>query len=357
MIRLLLTSVVLSRLARGRRMKPPLSPGAPAPAGTVSVVIPARDEQDRIAGALAPLRGERGVTEVLVVDDESSDATADVARAHGARVIAGAPLPDGWTGKVWALEQGLRAATGEWVVFLDADTRPQRGLIPALIDACARADLVSAGPRFVCEGVGERLLHPSFLATIVYRNGPPGVEGWQPSARRAVINGQCLAVRRDALLAVGGWALVHDRLTEDAAIARALRARGWRIGFENAGSLLDVRMYETARETWTGWGRSLMAPDVTGPVTQTFDLLTLWLTMALPIPRLLLGRGDRLDLLLAAVRLSLLRGFTGGYAPRGLPFWLSPVSDVPVMLRLTQSVLRPTRTWRGRTYAGRTTRR
>jgi dolichol-phosphate mannosyltransferase len=130
-----------------------------------------------------------------------------------------------------------------------------------------------------------------------------------------------------------------------------LRAKGWTIGFENAGWMLDVRMYESAGETWTGWGRSLMAPDVTGPVRQAVDLLTLWLVMALPIPRLLLRRGDRLDVVLAAVRVSLLAGFTGGYAPRGLAFWLSPLADVPVMVRLTQSVLRPTRTWRGRTYA------
>jgi dolichol-phosphate mannosyltransferase len=87
------------------------------------------------------------------------------------------------------------------------------------------------------------------------------------------------------------------------------------------------------------------------------DQATLWLTMALPLPRLLLRRGDRLDVLLVAVRLSLLAGLARGYRPRGLAFWLSPLSDVPVMVRLTQSVLRPTRTWRGRTYAGRTGRR
>ena len=287
MLRSILTLIVLRRLSRGRRMRPPLAPGAPPLTATVSVVVPARDEEARIAGVLGPLRDEPGVTEVLVVDDESTDGTRAVAEAHGARVVAGAPLPEGWVGKPWALEQGLRAARGDWVVFLDADTRPKRGLVAALVEAAARVDLLSAGPRFVCEGAGERLLHPSFLTTIVYRVGPPGA-GPQPSPRRAVINGQCVVVRREALLRAGGWGLVRGNMTEDVAIARALRGEGWRIGFEDAADLLEVRMYESARETWTGWGRSLMSPDVTGPVWQLADLVTLWLVMALPIPRLLL---------------------------------------------------------------------
>ncbi len=98
MIRHLLALLVLTRLARGRRLKPPLVPGAPDPPGTVSVVVPARDEEARSAGVLEPLRGERGVSEVLVVDDESSDRTAEVAERLGARVLRGAQLPEGWTG-------------------------------------------------------------------------------------------------------------------------------------------------------------------------------------------------------------------------------------------------------------------
>ena len=330
-------------------MKLPLAPGATPPDGTVSVVIPARDEEARIGPCLAGLEGQ-AVDEVIVVDDESADATATVAETAGARVVRGTPRPPGWAGKTWALEQGLREATGDWIVFLDADTRPQPGLIAALIEAAWPVDLVSAGPLFLVDGFGEQLLHPAFLATIVYRFGPPGISDWQPSKRRATMNGQCVVVRRSQFLAAGGWALVHDKMTEDLALARVLRARGWTIGFENVGGLLQVRMYETAAETWTGWGRSLMAPDVTPLADNLFDLLTLWLVMALPIPRLLLRRGDALDVVLAAVRLSLHRGFSGGYRPRGPGFWLSPLADVPVMVRLTQSVLRPTRTWRGRTY-------
>jgi dolichol-phosphate mannosyltransferase len=249
-----------------------------------------------------------------------------VAREHGARVVAGAPLPPGWAGKPWALEQGLRAARGDWIVFLDADTRPKPGLIRALVEAAAGVDVLSAGARFVCETPGERLLHPSFLATLVYRVGPAD------DPTRPIANGQCVVARREALLAAGGWARVGSSLVDD---------------------LLEVRMYEGARETWHGWGRSLIERDRYAPG----DLAVVWLTMALPLPRLLLRRGDLLDVLLVAQRFALLVPLARAYRRRGLAFWLSPLADVATALRLTWTVTRPSRSWRGRTYGRGTGRR
>src|SRR4051794_24383691 len=347
-------AVVLARFARGRRRRAPLAagPAAPPPAGPVSVVVRARDEAARLGPCLDGLRRDPDVGEVLVVADESSDATADVAAAGGARVLAGEPLPAGWAGKAWALHQGAEAASGEWLVFLDADTRPCPGLVRALV-ALARAeqaDLVSAAPRFLCEGAAERLLHPAMAATIAYRTGPSDVPGRQPSPARAIVNGQCLLVRRRTFAAWGGWERVRGHLTEDVALARALRGDGRRVAFADGADVLEVRMYEDARETWSGWGRSLMGPDVTGPLRQAEDLAVLWLALALPLPRLLLGRGTALDAVLVAVRLGITAALARSYRPRGAPFWLSPLADVPAMARLTWSVLRPGRTWRGRTY-------
>ena len=295
-------AVVLARFARGRRRRAPLTagPATPPPDGAVSVVVPARDEAARLAPCLAGLRGDPDVAELLVVDDRSSDATAEVAAAGGARVLPGAPLPAGWAGKAWALHQGAEAATGAWVLFLDADTRPRPGWParswrspgPRTPTSC------SAGPRFLCPGVAERLLHPAMAATIAYRTGPSDVPGRQPSPARAIVNGQCLLVRRRAFAAWGGWERVRGHLTEDVALARALRGDGRRVAFADGADLLDVRMYEGARETWSGWGRSLMGPDVNGPLRQAEDLAVLWLALALPLPRLLLRRGTPLDALL-----------------------------------------------------------
>ena len=87
------------------------------------MVVPARDEANRIGPLLEAVIDAPGVAEVVVVDDESTDATAAIAAEAGAKVVAGRPLPSGWVGKAWALHQGIDVATGEWVVLLDADRR------------------------------------------------------------------------------------------------------------------------------------------------------------------------------------------------------------------------------------------
>jgi dolichol-phosphate mannosyltransferase len=339
-----------ARLSRGRRRRPPLSAaGAARPGCSISVVVPARDEERRLPACLDALARDGDVTEVIVVDDRSGDGTAAVAARAGARVVAGEALPDGWAGKAWALEQGLAAARGEIVVFLDADTRPRPRLAAALAAELDRADVVSATPRFRCDGALEQALHASMLATLVYRFGPADADGPQPSPARAVMNGQCVAVRAAALRAAGGWARVAGSLVEDVALARALRGDGWRLRVVDAADLLEVRMYESAAETWRGWGRSLMAGDASGRAWLAADLAVLWLAMALPLPRLVLRRAP-VDAVLVAVRIALLAALARSYARRGPGFWLSPLADVAVAARLSASVLRPERTWRGRTY-------
>jgi dolichol-phosphate mannosyltransferase len=339
-----------ARLSRGRRRRPSLARGDASRAATaISVVVPARDEERRLPACLAALAQDADVTEVIVVDDRSTDATATVAAQAGARVVPGAPLPDGWGGKAWALEQGLAAARGEIVVFLDADARPRPGLIAALAAELDHADLVSAAPRYTCEGALEQALHASMLATLVYRFGPADVDGWQPAPARAMVNGQCVAVRAAALRGAGGWTRVAGSLVEDVALARALRSDGWTLRFVDAADLLEVRMYESASETWRGWGRSLMAGEASSRAWLAADVAVLWLVMALPLPRLVLTRAP-LDGVLVAVRLALLAPLARSYRPRGPGFWLSPLADVAVAARLTASVLRPERTWRGRTY-------
>ncbi|CAB4898654.1 unannotated protein [freshwater metagenome] len=343
---LVVLGTLAGRLARGRRRAAPLRALDGTPDATVQVVVPARDEEARIGPCLDGLRG----LDVLVVDDRSSDGTAALARRRGARVLDGAAAPPGWRGKTWALQQGLEASSAEWVVFLDADTRPSPGLVPALVRAAGPFDVLSAAARFACETAGERLVHPAMTVTLPLRFGPADVPGWQPRPSRAMLNGQCVVVRREAFLAAGGWGLVRGHLTEDVALARALRAAGRRVGFVDAGDLLEVRMFDSARGTWRGWGRSLMASDATGPAAQAGDVAVLWIAMGLPLPRLLARRGTALDVALLGIRLALHVALARSYRPRGLAYWLSPVTDPAVVAWLTWRAMRPDRRWRGRTY-------
>jgi dolichol-phosphate mannosyltransferase len=332
--------VALARLAGGVRRDPPLGPG-PAPRRSVSVVIPARDEAARIGDLVRALVADPQVDEVVVVDDESSDATAAEAEAAGARVVQDRPLPAGWVGKPWALQQGLEAAIGHWLVTLDADVAPRPGFVGALVAAAEAGgwDWLSAGGRFaVPGGAVDRLRHPAMLATLVYRFGPPG-------GRRVLANGQCTLTRRAVLLAAGGYEPAAAHPTDDVALARALTARGWRIGFLDGTRLFDV---ELAPATWA---RSLALRDVTPWPALAADLAVVWLAQALPLPRLLGRRGDALDAALVLARLGVVAGTAPAYARRGAPHWLSPLADVPVALGLTRAAFRRTVTWRGRVYA------
>jgi dolichol-phosphate mannosyltransferase len=342
-------AIALRRLARGRVRRPPLAP-VPVPDGvSVSVVVPARDEERRIGACLAALRGAH---EVIVVDDESSDRTAAVAESFGARVIAGEPLPDGWVGKPWALQQGLLAAAGDVVVTLDADTRPGEGLLGALCSVLERdARFVSAGPRFVCDSAGERLLHPAFLCTLAYRFGPVGGE---PSATvdRAQVNGQCTAYRRSEFADGGGYERVRDRMTEDHALGRALAGEGWRVAFEDGADLLEVKMHDSVDELWREWGRSLAMADVLSPGRRAGDCAVVWMCMGLPLWRVLLRRASALDWVLVVVRLALVGAFARFYRRRGVAFWLSPLADPLAAARITLSSVRQARRWRGRVYDG-----
>lgn len=333
---------MLARLARGRSLPGPM---APRDAAGVSVVIPARDEERRLGPCLEALAAEAGAAEVIVVDDGSRDATAQLARRLGATVVAGSEPPPGWVGKPWALQQGVEAATGEIVVCLDADTRPRPGLLGALAAELETADWVSAGARFDCEGPGERWLHPSFLATLVYRYGPAAAPGG-----RVLANGQCTATRRERFLAAGGYGPAVGHMTDDAALARALARRGWRVRFADASELLEVDMHDDLAGVWREWGRSIALADVEPPAWRAADAATVWLTMGLPVLRLLAGRPRPTDLGLLALRWALLAGLRGAYARRGAPFWLSPLADPLTAARLTWSSLRPPRRWRGREY-------
>ena len=373
------TVTALVRLARAGRRRPPLESASTASASTasastapasttpavptISVVVPARNEAERIGPLLDALLGAGAASaavlpaavEVIVVDDESTDAPAAVAAAAGARVVTGAPLPPHWAGKAWALQQGVEAATGDWVVTLDADTRPSPHLPRAMV-ARAVADgleFVSVGGRFECPTAGAAWLHPALLTTLVYRFGPSGYAG-PIRADRQLANGQCMAFPRCAFLAAGGFLPVARHVVEDVALVRHLADTGWRVAMLDGSSLLNTRMFDDFGHTWRGWSRSIALPGVERRRWQVVDLAVLLVTQASPLPRLLLRRADALDLVLLAARLGTMVGTADAYEHRTVAYWASPLADVPAVAAVATGVVRSLlgrgHRWRGRTY-------
>ncbi len=346
--RLAATAAVIRNVARAAHRVAPVAAIDDGPSG-IAVVIPARDEAARIGPLLAAVIDAPGVAEVVVVDDESVDETASLVRAGGARVVAGHPPPPGWAGKAWALQQALDAVTAEWMVALDADTRPSPALPRALV---ARAvadgrDLVTVGGRFECPTPGLRWLHPALLTTLVYRFPPPGAVRQGP-VHRWLGNGQCMVIRRDLLVAAGGFGPVAHHTVEDVALVRAMATAGFGVGSLDGSDLLTVRMYETAIEAWRGWGRSLALPGVDSPRRRLTSLAVLAITQAAPLVRLACRRADALDAVLLLVRTGTLVGTARAYTRRGVAYWLSPLADVVAVAALVRSTVARPRPWRGR---------
>jgi dolichol-phosphate mannosyltransferase len=359
--------VVCARLSRGRRRPPPVEPREDGlPGTTVSVIVPARNEARRIGPCLAGLRAQGApLDEVIIVDGGSTDGTpalVDEAAARDPRVrrIDEPPRPDGFVGRPWAIAAGSAVARGEWLLVVDADTVPRPGMVAGVVAAALRLglDAVSFAPRIVAPGAGARWLQPAFLATLVYRFGPPGVDA--PDPERAMANGQCLLIRRDVLERAGGYVIAARSYCDDVRIVRQLAASGARVGFLDAPRLFDVEMYPTGRETWRAWPRSLNLRDASSARWRWLDALLLIFAQALPIPVLLalaLGllygrRGSVLALVavnaaLVTVRILLTAATAHSFARRGLAYWLSPLADPAAVLRVVETMAHRPREWRG----------
>ncbi len=230
------------------------SPGARGCA-RVSVLIPARDEAHSIAGCLRSLDG-RDVAEVIVLDDESSDGTGEIARAAGARVLTGTSPPHGWLGKPWACAQLAAAADAhsDVLVFLDADVRLEPDAIALAVGLLGDLDLVSPHPRQVAVTVPERLVQPllqwSILTFLPVRLAE---RSHRPSL--AAANGQFLVVRRAAYERAGGH--VPGAVLDDLALLRALKRAGGRGAVVDGSGLASCRMYSGWAQLRDGYAKSL----------------------------------------------------------------------------------------------------
>jgi chlorobactene glucosyltransferase len=335
----------------------------------VSVLVPARNEEDNIGPCVRSLLAQAYPDfEVLVLDDESSDGTAEVLASlpdgqGRLRVMQGESLPDGWLGKHWACHQLAQAADGELLLFTDADTRhhPQalRDAVSALL--AEEADLLSALAHQEVGSWAERLLVPlipwalfSFLPlTLAHR--------WRWPVLSAAI-GQYMLFRREAYGQIGGHAAVRRHAADDLALGRRVKACGLRLRLVDGGQRVSCRMYHDASEVYEGLSKNLLAAF--GYLVPAYLFVWLWLGFVFWQPLVILGlAGVGADVPFPSVLLAA-TAILAAVVLWGLSYWrfgfqrwlvaLYPVSilaAVWVALRSLLLTVRGQATWKGRTLA------
>jgi glycosyltransferase involved in cell wall biosynthesis len=250
----------------------------------VSAIIPARNEEASIARAVESVAAQPEIGEVIVVNDQSTDRTAEIlaelaARTPKLRVLATDALPAGWTGKNYAVSIGAAAATGDWLLFTDADTFHSPGSMRrALSDAAEHnAALVSYSPEQDMETFWERALIPRVYWMLSRRYSFANVNN--PAMPDAAANGQFLLIHRDAYTAIGGHAAVANRVLEDVALARRVKQAGLGLYFASGRGIVRTRMYRSFGAMWEGWTKNLY-PLIGSSVFALVGELGGWAAMA-----------------------------------------------------------------------------
>lgn len=264
----------------------------------VSVIVPARNEEACLATCLESLVSQTGIAyEIIVVDDASTDRTAEIARSFASgkdeeavspvintthvgasaltrpcpasssrddevappcvAVISAPPLPENWTGKNSAMSAGAKVATGKWLLFTDADTVHKPGsLARAVAEAEAHgAALLSYSPEQEVRTFSEKAVMPVIFAELAATYPPTKVN--DPASPIAAANGQYLLISREAYDAVGGQVKIAGDLLEDVAMARLVKSSGRNIFFRYGGDAVRTRMYRTWPQMKEGWTKNL----------------------------------------------------------------------------------------------------
>jgi hopene-associated glycosyltransferase HpnB len=272
----------------------------------VAVVIPARNEAAGIGDCIASLLRQdyAGECNVILVDDDSSDGTAGIARRaaaaadaeHRLTVIPGRPLPAGWTGKLWAVKQGVEAAQAgarpaDCLLLTDADIVYQPGMLSSLVARAMRDGLVltSLMVELRCESVAERSLIPAFI--FFFQMLYPFSWVNRPERATAAAAGGCMLVRADALRQAGGIDAIRGALIDDCALAKVLKAQGpiW-LGLTTA--VRSIRPYPQVEEIRRMVARSAYAQLQYSPLLLAGTIAGMVLTYLVPPLVALFGSGS-----------------------------------------------------------------
>jgi glycosyltransferase involved in cell wall biosynthesis len=254
---------------------------------SISAIVPARNEEAVIAACIESLAAQPEISEIVAVNDQSSDRTLEVLRELAGRIprlhVLEAPAPPaGWVGKNHAVWIGAQQAEGQWLLFTDADAVLQEAATAKALDLARQheASLVSFSPEQVLEKWYEKALIPFVYLRLAQKFSFEQVN--DPKSTAAAANGQFLMVRRDVYQLAGGHAVVHDEVLEDVALAKKVKATGARVWFGYSDGAVRVRMYRSFSAMWEGWKKNLfvLMGGTTGAVFSEFESTFPWMIVA-----------------------------------------------------------------------------
>ena len=257
----------------------------------LSVIIPARDEEGSLGNCLRSLvtQSEPGWKlardwEIIVIDDNSSDRTHQIAAGFPDVTVMYAPsLEKDWTGKANACWAGAKAARGQWLLFTDADTvhEPEHLSLAVVEAERHNAAMLSYSPRQIVNGISQRALMPLVFSELAVTYPPAKVS--DAETHLAAANGQFLLVRRDVYFRIGGHEAVKDAVLEDVELANIIKRRKLGLRFRYAPEAVSTRMYRSFGAMFEGWTKNLALLFGNPLALAAWRLLDLGLLIGLPL--------------------------------------------------------------------------
>jgi len=277
---------------------PELPPASPAEFPEIDVIVPARDEAETIGPVIASLVAQDypGPFRITLVDDNSTDGTAAAAgTAPNLRVLRGQPKPPGWSGKLWAVSQGVAASTAPVLLFTDADIVHDRRHLSSLVAGLLqqRAQMVSEMVRLNCTSLAERALVPAFV--YFFQMLYPFARVNNPRSKVAAAAGGTVLVRRESLERIGGIEAIKDALIDDVTLAKAVKKVGGGarapIYLGHSGLAASIRPYPHFTDIWQMVSRTAFTQLRYSFGVLLLTLLGLTLVWLVPVWAILFGTG------------------------------------------------------------------
>ncbi len=261
----------------------------------VTVLIPARDEVETIAQTLTALKEQGEGLNVVLIDDQSTDSTAEKARTvnlNNLQIVSGTSLPEGWSGKLWALEQGRQLVKTSYLLLLDADIVLKPGLIPTLIKKAQRDDIkmLSLMAHLKMESSWEKGLMPAFI--FFFKLLYPFHLSNKPSSSIAAAAGGCIMLESNVLEKLGGFNCIKDALIDDCSLAKQVKQDGNKIWMGLTHSAVSIRPYNSLSTIWQMVTRTAYTQLAYSPLLLLVCTLLMIIAFALPIAALLQTQVD-----------------------------------------------------------------